>query len=348
MRYRANKGISIQKALKTIKIINDKLCIGDKKEIKYSMKLTDSKRINEIKNKYNIISNNALIKFHLKEPNQLSHIIGNSSLYDRMYLYTAAPGYSINLNTKSNKFTLKTLFSSPFDIGISKDELYQTLTYLKSKQLVYFSKTKIEDLVDHIVNIDYKKFDSEWSYTCELYGIKLSAKGECGQEGGRTGIRPTGVTLSLLENYYTRFRKTYDDALIQFYSTINECFSSTPPIVKVSIYCSFDSSIFGMLKTINCSQFEIPTEIKLDLTPNFSEQNIELEEDGYIRISNFEWLNQFGIGDYSYANSIALIFQANDQDNVKIELNLSKHIASEYIKTVEKIVGFDFDFVGTA
>jgi hypothetical protein len=341
------KGIPLEETLQIMKDINSTLCIGDKKRFQYQLELNNPNQLKEVSNSFKILSQNLLIKFKLKDSNELNKVFSSPKLYDKAWFFNhqntnpekAYTSYWIDLNSKNQIFSLS--IGLPYTAGIeySKIELSKVLKFLVNKNLIFIVSGEIDDLSKMLLDLNSTNFNGSWSYQDRF---KISARGNVTPKGSNQK-RPADVRITFTDKDYKKYRG-FENMAVVFHKALNEYFSDPEYYVQGSIVSKFDSEILRYIDDINFDELKIPISTDVNSKTDFSISDIDFSTNGEknITIEEFDWLestpNHGDNGLNLWINSI---------DDYEFEIEVSKQIDEEYYTRIESLIGEELEFWGT-
>lgn len=338
------KNIPLSQLFNDIKLINDSLCMGDKKSFYYRFILKTPELIDKLNSMFEINFHHFNSTFYLSDYDKLLNLFEIAPSAQRFsfsnklekservnYLY-----YSLEI--EQSKLSATVVPSITEDFLQMKKELIEIFETIKTQRLINLRNDELVTLVDNLIDTNLIP-NATFSYKSN--GVTFSASANFVPKGSNQ-IRPSGIKLKFDEDYI-RLNGGVANASKQLYEGLNNVFDKSKYKIKGSFSFVYDTEMYNILSKMDFLDFNIYAFIDLNRNLNFTADYLELTSinGGHISLNNFDWKNS----ESNYLDN-RIYLELNNSNEYELQIAVSKQINEEYYFNIELLIDKELEYLG--
>jgi len=338
------KNGSLSETFRDIKLINDSLCIGDKKTFYHQFTLKSPEIAEQLSSIFKINFHQLHATFNLSNKNLLVGLLESVTDSQRISFSNKLEHSTIRsylhywLQIEQSKLSVSIVPSITENFLLMKKELIETLDFLRSHELLTLETEELRALVNNLIDTNLSH-NGYFSY--QSNGVEFSASADFIPKGSKQ-IRPSGIRLKFDKEYIT-LKGGIVDASKNLYTGLNKFFDESKYLIEGSISSNYDLKTYGMLSELNFLDVNIRSYMDLNQNSNFEADHLELTSNhgGSITINNFDWIN-------SEPNHLdnRIYLGINNLNEWDLQIEIAKQINEEYYFNIELLINKELEYLG--
>lgn len=339
-----DRNVSLSEAFRDIKLINDSLCIGNKKTFYHQFSLQSPEIAEQLSSIFKINFYQLHSIFNLSKLDLLSGLLERVSSWQRISLSNKLEHITIRnylhywLEIEHSKLRVSIVPSITEDFSLMKNELVEILKFLCSHELINLENDELISLVNNL--IDTNLFH-EGSFSYQSNGVEFSASADFIPKGSKQ-IRPSGIRLKFDKNYI-KLKGGIVSSTKNIYEVLNKFFDNSSYKVVGRINSNYDIKTYKILSELNFLDFNIRSYMDLSQNSNFTADHLELTSihGGSITVNDFDWMN-------SEPNHLdnRVYLGMNNLNEWDLQIEIAKQINEEYYFNIELLIDKELEYLG--
>lgn len=338
------RDVSLSEVFRDIKLINDSLCIGNKKTFFHQFSLKSPEIVKQLSSIFEINFHQLHSTFNLSDYDKLLGLLDIVSSCQRISLSNKLDNITIRnylhywLEIEQSKLSVSIVPSITEDFSLMKKELIETLGFLQSHQLIKLNNEELISLVNNLIDTNLVP---EGRYSYQSNGVEFSASADFIPKGSNQ-IRPSAIRLKFDEEYIGS-NGSIINASKKLYEGLNKIFDKSKYKIEGSISSNYDIKTYEILSELNFLDFNIRSFMDLNKNSNFTADHLELTSihGGSITIDNFDWKNS----DPNHLDN-RIYLELNNLNDWDFQIEIAKQINEEYYFNIELLINKELEYLG--
>ncbi len=343
--YRLKKrNVSLSRVFSDIKLINNFLCIGNKKTFFHQFILKSPEIVEQLSSIFEINFHQLYSTFNLSDYDKLLGIFDIVPNCQRISFSNKLENITIRnylhywLEIEQSKLRVSIVPSITEDFSLMKRELIETLGFLRTHQLIKLNNEELISLVNNLIDTNLVP-DGRFSY--ESNSIEFSASADFVPKGSNQ-IRPSGIRLKFDEEYI-KSNGGIINASKNMYKGLNKIFNESKYKIEGSISSDYSIKTYEILSDLNFLDFNIRSYMDLNKNSNFTSDHLELTSiyGGSISIDNFDWKDS----EHNHLDN-RIYLGLNNLNDWDFQIEIAKQINEEYYFNIELLINKELEYLG--